>query len=93
MSLVDSLQPSFTAQGTKVLHDLAESLVPAAKRVRTAHRRYERDIDPIYAQGLLSFDSACQAEEAALAQTEDSFKNAYQASKVLLVNPVIITSL
>lgn len=82
MSLVDSLQTSFSAQGTKVLHGLAQNLVPAAKRVKEVHRALEQGIDPMYAQGLLTFDKACQSAEAAATQQEGQLLQSYTESQV-----------
>ncbi|KAF7440603.1 hypothetical protein PC9H_000949 [Pleurotus ostreatus] len=84
MTLVDSLQTSFAAQGTKVLHGLAQNLVPAAKRVKEVHRALEQGIDLMYAQGLLTFDNACQSAEAAATQQEGQLLRSYSEAQTNL---------
>ncbi|KAF4576662.1 hypothetical protein EYR40_000909 [Pleurotus pulmonarius] len=84
MTLVDSLQTSFATQGTKVLHGLAQNLVPAAKRVKEVHRALEQGIDPMYAQGLLTFDNACQSAEATSTQQEGQLLRSYTEAQTNL---------
>ncbi|KIK59555.1 hypothetical protein GYMLUDRAFT_44513 [Collybiopsis luxurians FD-317 M1] len=86
ISLVDSLQTSFTHHSKDLLDDIADTLVPAVNTVKRAHQILHHQVDDGYALGILEFDEGCKKLEAVTISGHNEIKKAYVASQAKMQN-------
>ncbi|EPQ57984.1 hypothetical protein GLOTRDRAFT_126474 [Gloeophyllum trabeum ATCC 11539] len=77
IALAEQLKAPMTAQGTILKQDLVQTLVPATKRVKEAHKIIEGNIDVEYGKGLLAFNEASKKVEGMCIQDEEDLKEVY----------------
>lgn len=77
IALAEQLKAPMTAQGTILKQDLVQTLVPATKRVKEAHKIIEDNIDVEYGKGLLAFNEASKKVEGMCIQDEEDLKEVY----------------
>ncbi|KAF9077106.1 hypothetical protein BDP27DRAFT_597305 [Rhodocollybia butyracea] len=81
ISLADSIQSAFAVHSKELLDDVADTLVPAANRVKHAYQILNDQIDESYALGLLEFDEASKKIESVALTSQNEVKKAYNASQ------------
>ena len=86
MELVDSLQTAFSMRSKELLGDVADTLVPAVKRVKDAHQRLNERVDHDYGAGILDFNETCVKMERLSISEYDEVQRAFQTSKVTQSN-------
>ncbi|TFK54723.1 hypothetical protein OE88DRAFT_1623224, partial [Heliocybe sulcata] len=77
IALAEQLKAPMSAQGNLLKQDLVQTLVPATKRVKEAHRVMEEKIDVEYGKGLLTFNDASKKVEAMCIQDEEELQEIY----------------
>jgi hypothetical protein len=84
-NLANSLQTSFDLEGKQVKKEIAETLVPTVKHVKTLYRVLDDKVDIAFGKGLLTFNKACKDTEAMAIKEQDELKHAYMDSQVRFV--------
>jgi hypothetical protein len=81
-ALVDNLKTPITAHGLTLKQHLVQTLVPAAKQVKSTHAALETKVDIPFEVGLLEFNDASRTMETFAIKEEDDLKIAYAKSQV-----------
>ncbi|KZT26572.1 hypothetical protein NEOLEDRAFT_1177566 [Neolentinus lepideus HHB14362 ss-1] len=82
IALVEQLKAPMSAQSSVLKQDLVQTLVPATKRVKEAHKIMEEKIDVEYGKGLLAFNEASKKVEAMCIQDEEDLQEIYVKHQV-----------
>ncbi|KAK0463856.1 uncharacterized protein EV420DRAFT_1111817 [Desarmillaria tabescens] len=85
LRLIDSLQTSFTRYSNTLVDDIAQTLVPAVRRVKEAHHILNTRVDEDFGKGLWEFHDACKKIEVAMLKDADEVKEEYEAAQVRIV--------
>jgi len=82
-NLTESLQDSLSLHSRELLEDIADTLVPAMKRVKQAHDVLDNE-DDNFAEGLREFDQGCRWMEDVTTLENDRVREVYFDSQVRL---------
>ncbi|KAK0463842.1 uncharacterized protein EV420DRAFT_1264659, partial [Desarmillaria tabescens] len=82
LRLIDSLQTSFTCYSNTLVDDIAQTLVPAVRRVKEAHHILNTHVDEDFGKGLWEFHDACKKIEVAMLKDANKVKEEYEAVQV-----------
>ncbi|KAK0441815.1 hypothetical protein EV421DRAFT_1952280 [Armillaria borealis] len=83
LKLIDSLANSFTCYSNILVDDIAQTLVPAVRRVKEAHHVLNTRVDDDFGKGLWEFHDACKKMEVATLKDAAGVKEEYEAAQIL----------
>ncbi|KIY73260.1 hypothetical protein CYLTODRAFT_417225 [Cylindrobasidium torrendii FP15055 ss-10] len=79
--LIESLQGCFSLHSKDRLTNIAETIVPAVRCVKAAHRSLEENVDPQYAAGFLEFGRTCAKIEEITIKEHTEIYAEFEASR------------
>ncbi|SJL00680.1 uncharacterized protein ARMOST_03993 [Armillaria ostoyae] len=86
LKLIDSLANSFTRYSNILVDDIAQTLVPAVRRVKEAHHVLNTRVDDDFGKGLWEFHDACKKMEVATLKDAAGVKEEYEAAQVRIAD-------
>ncbi|KAK0228804.1 hypothetical protein IW262DRAFT_1456022 [Armillaria fumosa] len=86
VKLIDSLEHSFTHYSNILVDDIAQTLVPAVRRVKEAHHVLNTRVDDDFGKGLWEFHETCKRMELATLKDADEVKEEYEAAQVRIAD-------
>ncbi|KAG7092599.1 hypothetical protein E1B28_008942 [Marasmius oreades] len=84
-SLAESIQDSLSLYSKELIDDIADTLVPAANRVKQAHEVLNREMDGEFAEGLQSFVQGCHQMEDVTIRESKRVREVYCDSQTRVV--------
>ncbi|KAK0211015.1 hypothetical protein DFS33DRAFT_1378985 [Desarmillaria ectypa] len=86
LRLTNSLQNSFTHYSKTLVDDIAQTLVPAVRRVKEAHHVLNTSVDEDFGKGLWEFHDACKKMEVVTLKEAEEVKEEYEAAQVRIAD-------
>ncbi|KAK0228808.1 hypothetical protein IW262DRAFT_1479605 [Armillaria fumosa] len=86
VELIDSLEHSFTRYSNILVDDIAQTLVPAVRRVKEAHHVPNTRVDDDFGKGLWEFHETCKKMELAMLKDAEEVKEEYEAVQVRIAD-------
>ncbi|KAG7448056.1 uncharacterized protein BT62DRAFT_751110 [Guyanagaster necrorhizus] len=86
VKLIDSLQNSFTRYSKTLVDDIAQTLVPAVRRVKEAHHLLNTRVDEDFGKGLWEFHDTCKKMEVMTLRNEEEIREEYTAAQTRIAD-------
>ncbi|KAK0483937.1 hypothetical protein IW261DRAFT_1332184, partial [Armillaria novae-zelandiae] len=86
VKLIDSLEHSFTRYSNILVDDIAQTLVPAVRRVKEAHHVLNTRVDDDFGKGLWEFHETCKKMELTTLKDAEEVKEEYEAAQVRIAD-------